>query len=110
MSNAPVLKLKPVLDFAAAEEFLDIMRQQSSSAAALHLDASAVTTLTTPCIQIILAAIKSGSGLSVMSPSAEFAAAFADLGLTFPKNGPLEMPAFADAAPSNPARSEEHQS
>jgi hypothetical protein len=90
-ASAAVLKLKPVLDFGAAEEFLVTMRQQLETADEFRLDASAVRTLTTPCIQIILAAVKSSSGLSVITPSEEFTGAFADLGLAFPQAEPIEI-------------------
>jgi two-component system chemotaxis response regulator CheY len=97
-ASAAVLKLKPVLDLGAAEEFLITMRQQLDAADVLHLDASAVQTLTTPCIQIILAAIKGSDTLSVVTPSAEFTSAFTDLQLTFPQAEATAMPRTDGAA------------
>src|SRR4051794_290433 len=71
-SSAPeVLKLDAVLDLAAADKFLGTLRLRVQSAAQVHLDASAVERLTLPCIQIILAAVKSGHRVGVENPSPE---------------------------------------
>ncbi len=75
------LKLPGVLDLSAAEAFLDHLQSKAGHGHALRLDASAVETLTLPCIQIILAAVRSHEFISISSPSAEFMAAFKDLGL-----------------------------
>ena len=75
------LKLPPVLDLAAAEDFFDTVRERVRTGSRLSLDASGVETLTLPCIQIILAAQKSCNRMSVNQPSNAFIAAFADLGL-----------------------------
>jgi two-component system, chemotaxis family, chemotaxis protein CheY len=95
-----VMKLKPVLDLAAAEEFLVETRRQVETADELHLDASEVRNLTTPCIQIMLAAFKANPGVAVISPSPEFAGAFADLGVMFPQ---AEAPAMQAPAEIEPA-------
>ena len=73
--------LPAVLDLSAAEGFLATMLQASESEEPLCLDASAVETLTLPCVQIILAAKRADSRLTVGDPSAAFLSAFADLGL-----------------------------
>src|SRR5690242_17529558 len=79
MTDAPVvLKLKPVLDLAAADEFMVEIRKQADAADELLLDASEVRTLTTPCVQIVLAAIRANPGVAVVSPSPEFVSVFAD--------------------------------
>jgi two-component system chemotaxis response regulator CheY len=75
------LKLPTVLDLAAAESFIDTMREQLRAGSPLSLDASGVESLTVPCIQIILAARKSSDLMSVNQPSDAFVAAFEDLGL-----------------------------
>ena len=49
----------------------------------MRLDASEVETLTLPCIQIILAAIRTYDQVTIEVPSTGFASAFADLGLTW---------------------------
>jgi two-component system chemotaxis response regulator CheY len=84
-ATADVLKLDPILDLGAAESFLKTMQQRAQSAPATCLDASAVDTLTLPCIQIILATAKSGHQIAVIQPSEAFATAFADLALDWPR-------------------------
>lgn len=74
--------LPPVLDFAAAEGFQASLIEKLHAAPTLHLDASAVETLTTPCIQLILAAAKSHH-LTIGNPSVAFNSAFSDLGLNW---------------------------
>lgn len=97
-----VMKLKPVLDLAAAEEFLVEIRKQVDTADELHLDASEVRALSTPCVQIILAAVRANPGVAVVSPSPEFASAFADLELTFPQAEASIMQAPAEIEPAAP--------
>lgn len=74
--------LPPVLDFAAAEGFQASLIEKLHAAPTLGLDASAVETLTTPCIQLILGAAKSHR-LMIGNPSAAFSSAFSDLGLNW---------------------------
>jgi two-component system chemotaxis response regulator CheY len=102
-----VKKLKPVMDMSVADEFLVEMRKLVDTSDELHLDASEVRTLTTPCIQIILAAVRANHGVAVTSPSPEFADAFADLGLTFPQTEPLAMQAPAEIEPAQAPSIEE---
>jgi len=75
-----VLRLPGALDLAAAEGFLETIRQHLKLDRALCLDASEVETLTLPCIQIILAAVTAYE-VSIVNPSAAFASAFHDLAL-----------------------------
>src|SRR5882757_443951 len=75
-----MLRLPGALDLAAAEGFLETIRQQLKLDRALCLDASEVETLTLPCIQIILAAVTAYE-VSIVNPSAAFASAFRDLAL-----------------------------
>lgn len=84
-ATAEVLKLDAVLDMGAAEGFLKTMQGRVQSAAATCLDASAVDTLTLPCIQVILAAAKSGHQIAVIDPSEAFTSAFIDLALDWPR-------------------------
>lgn len=81
-SSAP-LKLPAVLDLAAAEGFLDTMRNRLLAGSRLRIDAAAVETLTLPCIQIILAARAGHAQVSIENPSPAFVGAFHDLGLGF---------------------------
>ncbi len=75
------LKLPAVLDLNAAEAFLTTLRQHLEDGRGLHLDASDVETLTLPCIQILLAAMRDYDQISIGTPSTEFIGAFEDLGL-----------------------------
>jgi len=76
-------KLPAVLDLAAAGGFLDAARGTVSTGTRLRIDASAVETLTLPCIQIILAALRDCGPIAIENPSPAFVAAFADLGFDF---------------------------
>ena len=78
-----ILKLPVVLDLAAAEEFIATLRQHLEGQGGLRLDASAVETLTLPCIQILLAAMRDHGQISIEQPSIEFANAFQDMGLAW---------------------------
>jgi two-component system, chemotaxis family, chemotaxis protein CheY len=75
------LTLPAVLDLTAAEDFLTALRQHLQGENPLRLDASQVETLTLPCIQILLAAIRDYGQISIEQPSVEFVSAFKDLGL-----------------------------
>jgi two-component system chemotaxis response regulator CheY len=79
--NKSQLKLPAVLDLAAAENFIDTMRERLQLGLQLSIDASGVETLTLPCIQIILAAQKSCDRMSIDQPSTAFICAFEDLAL-----------------------------
>ncbi len=83
MGNAEqnVVMLPPNLDQAAAESFLELMRQRIVGDAPMALDASEVETLTLPCTQIVLAALRSGESIKIRNPSAAFVATFEDFGL-----------------------------
>ena len=90
------LKLPTVLDLTAAEEFLATLRQHLQGESALRLDASSVETLTLPCIQILLAAMRDHGQISIEQPSSEFANAFRDLGLNW-TNGDAPRPPNSSA-------------
>jgi two-component system chemotaxis response regulator CheY len=80
MADLPLL-LAPTLDVGAAKELLDAIRQRANGGAPLRVDASAVATLTLPCMQIMLAAARSHGQIAVKNPSNEFISAFEDLGI-----------------------------
>jgi len=86
-----IMKLLANLDFAAAQNVLETLRQKSASAKHVWLDASDVEKLTLPCIQIVLAAVKDGGAVSVVNPSPAFVQAFADHGLVW-NHTPKELP------------------
>ena len=73
--------LPETLDIAASEAFLEQVRKGVVGDAPLRLDASAVKTLTLPCVQIVMAALRSGDAIKIKDPSAAFAAAFEEFGL-----------------------------
>ena len=80
-ADNPPLKLPEILDLAAAEGFLNLLLQRLKNGGPLCIDASAVETLTFPCIQIILAATRSYDRVSIENPSAAFVSAFQDLAI-----------------------------
>ena len=80
LQNGSML-LPETLDLAASDHFLDTMKQRVAGDMPLRLDASAVKILTVPCVQILLAALRSGEPITVKAPSAAFAGAFEELGL-----------------------------
>ena len=75
------VKLPAALDQAAAGELLAVLRQALNADQALRLDASEVETLTLPCMQLILSALKSTDKVVLASPSDAFIGAFNDAGL-----------------------------
>jgi two-component system chemotaxis response regulator CheY len=79
-THASVL-LPETLDLAASESFLETMKQCVSGDMPLRLNASAVRLLTVPCVQILMAALRSGEPITIKDPSEAFVAAFEDLGL-----------------------------
>ena len=80
MADLP-LQLPPTLDAGAARELLDAIRQRANAGAPLHVDASAVATLTLPCLQVMLAAARSHGRITIKNPSNDFISAFEDLGI-----------------------------
>ena len=80
------LILPPVLDLAAANDLLASVKQRLAAAPSLRIDASGVETITLACMQVVLAALKSGPGVRVEQPSAAFVSAFDDLALSFGSN------------------------
>jgi two-component system chemotaxis response regulator CheY len=81
-----VMRLPGALDLAAAEGFLETIRQHLKTDRALCLDASDVETLTLPCVQIILAAV-AAHDVSIVSPSDAFSSAFRDLAVDWNTGG-----------------------
>jgi two-component system chemotaxis response regulator CheY len=80
-NNAPMI-LPAILDLAAAEGFLESLRERVNDERPLRIDASAVETLTLSCIQAILAASSCHSEISIENPSVAFTSAFEDLGIS----------------------------
>jgi two-component system chemotaxis response regulator CheY len=89
---AGAIALPAVLDQAAAEGFLGMLLRAAEAESATQLDGTVVETITTPCIQILLAAARADDRLTVVNPSEAMVSAFRDLGLSLP-GAPVEMPA-----------------
>lgn len=103
------LKLPGALDQAAAETFLEQMRQRAIGDVPLALDASDVEVLTLPCTQIILSAVRGSDSIRIKDPSPAFVAAFEDFGLdwkAYLDDGRIAQPPhdLADEMPSNTTR------
>jgi two-component system chemotaxis response regulator CheY len=81
IGGAPVLPLPPVLDLSAAETLLAMLREKLASDTELRIDASKVETMTFPCAQVLVSALRSHAEISVEQPSEAFSTAFRDLGL-----------------------------
>jgi len=81
-----IVQLPDILNLAVAENLRDTFIQHLTVETRLTLDAQMVDTITTPCIQVIIAAGQSleenGNSLAVINPSPAFTAAFSDLGFT----------------------------
>lgn len=95
------LKLGATLDMGAAEGLLLELRQRLQFDEPLCIDASAVETLTMPCVQLILAAAK-GASVHVADPSEAFQNAFADLGLDWPRDAAIAAAREAAAGTEAP--------
>ena len=80
-ANTTGMALSAILDLAAADGLRESLLQSVPEDRPLRVNASAVETLTLPCIQVLLAALSYRGGISVENPSAEFVSAFEDLGL-----------------------------
>lgn len=83
-ANDTLMKLPEVLDLTAAEGFLESMRRQANGT--LCLDASAVRTITLPCVQIVLASARSRETTLIKDPSPAFVSAFEDLGIDWTRD------------------------
>jgi two-component system, chemotaxis family, chemotaxis protein CheY len=102
----PILKLPRILDFGAAEGFLDTLRSRLRDNPRLRLDASGVEVLTVPCIQIILSALHTYDEMSVERSSAEYINAFQDLGIDCRYQADGEIEVSAELEPSTDAVSD----
>jgi two-component system chemotaxis response regulator CheY len=109
MKQDRTIKLQPVLDLTAGQALLDELKGRLASGGALCLDASGVEVMALPGVQIVLAAIRTKSKVSVITPSPAFVAAFTDHGISWDSEAkahgadqppePETEPAAAAAAP-----------
>ena len=83
MKQDRTIKLQPVLDLAAGETLLGELKEKLASGGPLCLDASGVEVMALPGVQIVLAAIRAKSKVSVVAPSPAFIAAFTDHGISW---------------------------
>jgi two-component system chemotaxis response regulator CheY len=113
MKQDRTIKLQPVLDLTAGQVLLDELKGKLASGGALCLDASGVEVMALPGVQIVLAAIRTKSKVSVIAPSPAFIAAFTDHGISWDSEAkahgadqppePEAEPAAVAAPPVEPA-------
>lgn len=86
LTTENIVPLPNILNLSISEDLRETFVQHLTAEPNLVLDASAVDTITTPCMQVIVAAGKSleesGNALSILNSSPAFTAAIDDLGLT----------------------------
>ena len=79
------LALDPVLDLRAAATLKEVMQKAMGGGLALSIDASAVSRMSTACVQVLTAAViearKNAATLVLKKSSSAFDAAFINLGL-----------------------------
>jgi two-component system chemotaxis response regulator CheY len=83
MKQDRTIKLQQILYLDAGQALLGELKGKLASGEPLCLDASGVEVMSLPGVQIVLAAIRSKSKVSVLSPSPVFIAAFADHGISW---------------------------
>ena len=111
MKQDRTITLQPILDLDAGQALLGELKGKLASGEPLCLDASGVEVMSLPGVQIVLAAIRSKSKVSVLSPSPVFVAAFADHGISWDSEAaatgadqpPAVEPQAAPAAAAQPA-------
>ncbi len=78
-ADTALVKLPTILDLAAASSLQEATLRALAASGRLRLDASQVEVMLVPCLQLVLAAMRSAN-VSVEQPSQAFESAFADLG------------------------------
>jgi two-component system chemotaxis response regulator CheY len=81
-ADTALVKLPSILDLAAASSLQEAALRALAASGRLRLDASQVEVMLVPCLQLVLAAMRSAN-VSVEQPSQAFESAFADLGFDF---------------------------
>ena len=105
MKQDRTIKLQQILDLDAGQALLGELKGKLASGEPLCLDASGVEVMSLPGVQIVLAAIRSQSKVSVLSPSPVFVAAFTDHGISWESEAAATgadqpPPAEPEAAPA----------
>lgn len=84
-TNDSCFKLPSVLDINYAPEFYDHLKEFLHLDSEICLEASSVSRITTPCVQIIISFFEelksNGKNLKIINPSDDFCRIMADLGL-----------------------------
>ena len=79
------IDLGSVLDIRAAEPLKEVLRKALSKGKPLTLDAGSIERMSTPCIQVLIAAAtalkEAGAVFTLASPSDTFIESFNELGL-----------------------------
>ncbi len=79
------LKLAAAMDIRAADPLLQTVQEALAGGGKIVIEASAVDRLSTPCVQVLIAALQhmeqNGIPFVLKSPSDAFVSAFDDLGL-----------------------------
>src|SRR5262245_56191300 len=78
--DSALVKLPGILDLAAAAGLQEATLHALSASGRVRFDASQVEVVLVPCLQLILAAMRSAN-VAVEQPSSAFESAFAELGL-----------------------------
>src|SRR5882724_6158315 len=102
MKQDRIIRLQAVLDLDAGQTLLDELRAKLAAGGPLCLDASGVVVMALPGVQIVLAAIRAKSKVSVVAPSPAFVAAFADHGISWDSEAAAsgaDRPPELEAAP-----------
>ena len=102
MKQDRIIRLQAVLDLDAGQTLLDELRAKLAAGGPLCLDASGVEVMALPGVQIVLAAIRAKSKVSVVAPSPAFVAAFADHGISWDSEAAAsgaDQPPELEAAP-----------
>lgn len=80
--NPPRAILAPILDLGEADDLLATLRGLHAAPEPYVVDGSAVTRVATPCLQILLGALKSRDGINLVAPSLVLLETIDELGLT----------------------------
>jgi two-component system chemotaxis response regulator CheY len=110
MKQDRTIKLQQVLDLDAGRALLSELKGKLASGEPLCLDASGVEVMSLPGVQIVLAAIRSKSKVSVLSPSPVFVAAFADHGISWESEAAAtgaDQPPVTEAEAAHPAAAQQ---
>lgn len=73
--------LSDVLDLGGADELMTALRDAQGSGQPYTIDGHGVSRISTPCLQLILAALRKGDSARLASPSDAMMDAVIDLGL-----------------------------